>query len=68
MLQTYSNLHQPNLFGNDLLTQLDSNDPLIALAHAYDWKTLELKLHKYYVSNNGRLGKPILQTIRKFIR
>jgi len=59
MLQTYSNSHQPNLFGNDLLTQLDVNDPLIILARTYNWKTLETKLQKYYVSNNGRPGKPI---------
>jgi len=59
MLQTSSNFHQPNLFGNDLLHQLDCNDPLITLANAYDWKTLETKLQKYYVSNNGRPAKPI---------
>ena len=59
MLQISSNFHQPNLFGNDLLHQLDCNDPLIALANAYDWKTLETKLQKYYVSNNGRPAKPI---------
>lgn len=59
MLQTSSNFHQPNLFGNDLLNQLDCNDPLIALANAYDWRELETKLQKYYVSNNGRPAKPI---------
>ena len=59
MLQTSSNFHQPNLFGNDLLNQLDCNDPLIALSNAYDWRELETKLQKYYVNNNGRPAKPI---------
>ncbi len=36
--------HQANLFGNDLLTQLNPNDPLILLANTIPWKKLENSL------------------------
>ena len=50
--------HQANLFGNDLLTQLNPNDPLILLANKIPWKKLENSLLKYY-KHKGRNAKPI---------
>lgn len=40
--------HQANLFGNDLMTQLNPNDPLVLLAKKIPWETLESSLSKYY--------------------
>jgi len=39
--------HQSNLFGYDLLTQLDSNDPLIALANTLAWNSIEERFCVY---------------------
>jgi hypothetical protein len=38
-----SNGHQTNLFGNDLLQQLDPQDPHLVLVAAIPWKTFELE-------------------------
>jgi len=38
MQQSNPMQHQANLFGNDLLTQLNPNDPLILLANKIHWK------------------------------
>jgi IS5 family transposase len=50
--------HQPNLFGYDLLTQLDPMDPLVLLASTLSWESIEKKLSKYYF-DEGRPPKPI---------
>jgi IS5 family transposase len=50
--------HQANLFGNDLMTQLNPNDPLVLLAKKIPWETLESSLSKYY-SHKGKNAKPI---------
>ncbi|MEQ1531231.1 MAG: IS5 family transposase [Methylococcales bacterium] len=54
-----SNGHQTNLFGNDLLQQLDPQDPLLVLAAAIPWKTVELEFTRHYVQGIGRPSKPI---------
>ena len=41
MLRHSSTIHQPNLFGTDLLMQLDPNDPLLKLASAIPWQEFE---------------------------
>lgn len=58
MPQSNSIQHQANLFGNDLLTQLNPNDSLILLANEIPWKKLENSLLKYY-KHKGRNAKPI---------
>lgn len=51
--------HQTNLFGTDLLLQLDPNDPLLRLARAIPWPELEQAFGKHYCQNLGRPAKPI---------
>jgi len=41
MLITSSTGHQTNLFGTDLLQQLDPNDPLFRLASVLSWRELD---------------------------
>lgn len=50
--------NQPNLFYGSLMDILDRNDPLIALAHAIDWKSIEEALRGYYALDKGRPAKP----------
>jgi len=38
MMTPSSNGHQTDLFGNNLLQQLDPQDPLLVLATAIPWK------------------------------
>ncbi len=59
MVRKSTSRTQANLFYGSLLNMLDSNDPLIALADAIDWKRIEEGLDKYYDHSNGRPGKPI---------
>jgi transposase, IS5 family len=59
MMTPSSNGHQTNLFGNDLLQQLDPQDPLLVLAAAIPWKTFELEFTRHYVQGIGRPSKPI---------
>ena len=51
--------NQPNLFYGSLMDILDRNDPLIALAHAIDWKSIEEALRGYYALDKGRPAKPL---------
>ena len=51
--------HQTNLFGTDLLQQLDVNDPLLRLASAIPWREFELAFAKHYTQGHGRPAKPI---------
>ena len=58
MLSQNSTRHQPNLFYNDLLAQLDLEDPLIKLGEEFPWSMLEKDFKQYYKSC-GRPSKPI---------
>lgn len=51
--------HQTNLFGTDLLIQLDQSDPLLKLANVLPWSELEKELAKHYWKGLGRPTKPI---------
>ncbi len=51
--------HQLNLFGTDLLTQLDPRDPLLALAARLPWEVFEQTFIKHYAKGVGRPAKPI---------
>ncbi len=50
---------QPNLFGNDLLQQLDPADPLLHLAAVIPWRDFEQAFSKHYTQGLGAPGKPI---------
>ena len=60
MLTTSSTIHQPNLFGTDLLRQLDGSDSLLKLAFAIPWHEFDKALsvrHKQAVCDHGYRGK-----------
>jgi IS5 family transposase len=59
MLMPSSSGHQTNLFGTDLLLQLDANDPLLALARAIPWPELEREFGRHYCPGVGRPALPI---------
>jgi transposase, IS5 family len=59
MLMPSSNGHQTNLFGTDLLLQLDPNDPLLVLARVIPWPELERDLGCHYCPGVGRPALPI---------
>ncbi len=51
--------HQTNLFGSDLLLQLDPKDPLIQLAAVIPWQDFDKTFAKHYKINVGAPSKPI---------
>ena len=59
MLTPSSPGHQTNLFGTDLLQQLDRNDPLLRLADAIAWRELDQAFSRHYTQGHGRPAKPI---------
>ncbi|MEW7973627.1 MAG: hypothetical protein AB2758_05175 [Candidatus Thiodiazotropha endolucinida] len=48
MLTQSPDLHQANLFGTDLLLQLDPNDPLVKLASVIPWQDFEQSFAVHY--------------------
>ena len=59
MLTQSSGQHQTNLFGNDLLVQLDPSDPLLSLATVIPWQDFDDAFSKFYTENSGAPSKPI---------
>lgn len=59
MLRHSSTIHQPNLFGTDLLMQLDVNDPLLQLADAIPWQEFDEAFSIHYTKSTGAPSKPI---------
>jgi len=59
MLRHSSTIHQPNLFGTDLLMQLDPSDPFLKLASAIPWQEFEESLSIHYTEATGAPSKPI---------
>jgi IS5 family transposase len=59
MLIASSAGHQTNLFGTDLLQQLDPSDSLLRLASAIPWRELDQAFAKHYCQSLGRPAKPI---------
>ena len=51
--------HQMNLFGTDLLVQLDPNDPLLKLAEVIPWQDFEDAFSIHYTDGIGAPRKPI---------
>lgn len=50
---------QTNLFHSELISQLDTKDPLIQLANTIDWSIFDDAFAKHYSKDNGRPSKPI---------
>ena len=50
---------QPNLFGYDLLQQLDPADPLLHLGTAIPWQDFEQAFRHHYTAGLGAPSKPI---------
>jgi len=59
MLSSSSPHHQTNLFGSDLLLQLDPSDPLLKLAETIPWEQFDEAFAKHYSKNIGAPSKPI---------
>jgi IS5 family transposase len=59
MLSQSSEHHQTNLFGTDLLMQLDPNDPLLQLGATIPWQIFNQEFSKHYQKNIGAPSKPI---------
>jgi len=51
--------HQSNLFGTDLLLQLDVQDPLLKLSPRIPWSNFDQPFAKYYAQDLGAPHKPI---------
>jgi len=59
MLTTSSTSHQTNLFGTDLLQQLDITDPLLKLSAAIPWHEFDEAFLIHYTKATGASSKPI---------
>ncbi|MEW8056621.1 MAG: IS5 family transposase [Candidatus Thiodiazotropha sp.] len=54
---------QNQLFGNDLLSQLDPKDPLIILSEAIEWSVFEQEFSRFYSPDIGRPAIPIRRLV-----
>lgn len=59
MLSKTRKAHQMNLFGTDLLEQLDPRDPLLKLAGIIPWDDFEEAFSVHYTQGTGAPSKPI---------
>lgn len=59
MLTKSTEFHQSNLFGTDLLMQLDPKDPLLQLSLVIPWKEFDAAFAKHYTRGIGAPSKPI---------
>lgn len=59
MLTPNPTSHQTNLFGTDLLLQLDPKDPLIVLSQVMPWEIFDQAFETHYSSSTGAPSKPI---------
>lgn len=59
MLTRSAEQHQTNLFGTDLLLQLDPSDGLLQLSQAIPWHTFDQAFSGYYTQGVGAPSKPI---------
>ena len=54
---------QGNLLGEDLLFQLDQNDPLLKLSRVIPWQQFDDAFSKYYSKDKGRPSVPIRRMV-----
>ena len=59
MLTSSPDAHQTNLFGTDLLLQLDPDDPLLKLSCVIPWQTFDQDFAIHYTKGIGAPSKPI---------
>ena len=59
MLTSSSDAHQANLFGTDLLLQLDPKDSLLKLSLAIPWQKFDQAFGIHYAKGIGAPSKPI---------
>jgi len=59
MLISSPDSHQTSFFGEDLLLQLDTSDPLLQLSHVIPWASFETAFAKHYSQGIGAPSKPI---------
>ncbi|WP_295623637.1 transposase [uncultured Nitrosomonas sp.] len=59
MLTTNSTSHQTNLFGTNLLQQLDIIDPLLKLSAAIPWHEFDEAFSIHYTRAVGAPSKPV---------
>ena len=59
LINSSTDAFQPNLFGNDLLQQLDPADPLLQLSTVIPWLDFEQAFKKHYTAGLGAPGKPV---------
>ena len=59
LVNSHTDTHQTNLFGTDLLQQLDPTDPLLQLAQAIPWHQFDSRFSQYYTQSIGAPSKPI---------
>jgi len=58
MLINSPECHQTNIFGTDILQQLDQTDPLLQLSTIIPWQDFQTEFKKFY-KNGGAPAKPI---------
>ena len=63
MLSSTPQAQQTSFFGDDLINQLDPQDPLVVLAHAIPWSDLEAGLSVGYAIKQGRPSLPIRRLV-----
>lgn len=63
MLSSTTDAHQTSLFGEDLINQLDPQDPLVILADAIPWSDFENSLGVGYAIKKGRPSLPIRRLV-----
>ena len=54
---------QTQIFGNDLLAQLDPDDPLMLLSSVIEWSRFEEEFSQYYSADKGRPAIPIRRLV-----
>jgi len=52
-------VNQANIFGSDLLLQLDAQDPLLRLSTVIPWSDFDQVFAQYYTQGLGAPNKPI---------
>ncbi len=62
LINSNADAFQPNLFGTDLLQQLDPADPLLHLAAVIPWEDFNQAFSKHYTQG---LGAPVRKRIGK---
>ncbi len=63
MLRRNHEMHQTNIFGTDLLLQLDPTDPLLKLSNVIPWHEFDEAFSKHYTKEIGAPSIPIRRMV-----